>query len=110
MSWLVSILCDVFASTINTDNCAYIDLDDNKAISFIEYLCLHYKAMILIEFYKRTETKPTEDLTEDGVGIIGVGEKILDELFYPKVMVAFGATHAQLKAFFGIGRTSSRTH
>jgi len=67
------------------DELADIDLDDNKAISFIEYLCLHYKAMILIEFYKRTETKPTEDLTEDGVGIIGVGEKILDELFYPKV-------------------------
>jgi hypothetical protein len=67
------------------DELADIDLDDNKAISFIEYLCLHYKAMILIEFYKRTETKPTEDLSEDAVGVVGVGEKILDELFYPKV-------------------------
>jgi len=67
------------------DELADIDLDNNKAISFIEYLCLHYKVMILIEFYKRTETKPVEDLTNDGVGVVGVGEKILDELFYPKV-------------------------
>jgi len=67
------------------DELADIDLDKNHAISFIEYLCLHYKVLILIEFYKRTETKPVEDLSNDGVGITNVGEKILDELFYPKV-------------------------
>jgi len=67
------------------DELADIDLDNNKAISFIEYLCLHYKALILIEYYKRTELKPAEDLSNDGIGIVGVGDKILDELFYPKV-------------------------
>jgi len=67
------------------DELADIDLDKNAAISFIEYLCLHYKAMILIEYYKRHETKPVEDLSDDGVGVVGVGDKILEELFYPKV-------------------------
>jgi len=67
------------------DELADIDLDKNSAISFIEYLCLHYKAMILFEYYKRHETKPVEDLSDDGVGIVGVGDKILEELFYPKV-------------------------
>lgn len=67
------------------DELADIDLDKNSAISFIEYLCLHYKAMILFEYYKRHETKPVEDLSDDGVGVVGVGNKILEELFYPKV-------------------------
>jgi len=67
------------------DELADIDLDKNSAISFIEYLCLHYKSMILIEYYKRTEQKPTEDLSEDAVGVVGVGDKLLEELFYPKV-------------------------
>jgi len=67
------------------DELTDIDLDKNQQISFIEYLCLHYKVLILIEYYKRHETKPAEDLSTDGVGVVGVGEKILEELFYPKV-------------------------
>jgi len=67
------------------DELADIDMDKNAAISFIEYLCLHYKAMILFEFYKRHETKPVENLADDAVGVVGVGDKILEELFYPKV-------------------------
>jgi F actin bundling C terminal len=59
-------------------------LDHNGRISFIEYLLIHFKVMILAEFYKRHETNPVEDLTNDGVGIIGVGDKLLEELFEPK--------------------------
>lgn len=61
-----------------------IDLDNNGRISFIEYLLLHFKVMILSEFYKRHETNPVENLLEDGVGIVGVGDKLLEELFEPK--------------------------
>jgi len=67
------------------DELADIDLDKNMAISLIEYLCLHYKAMILIEYYKRHEIKSVEDLSDDAVGVVAVGDKILEELFYPKV-------------------------
>jgi len=58
-----------------------IDLDKNERISFIEYLLLHFKAMILGEFYKRLEVSPVEDLSNNCVGITGVGDKLLDELF-----------------------------
>lgn len=58
-----------------------IDLDDNKMISFIEYLLLHYKHMILSEYYKRMEQTPIEPLDNFGIGVVGVGEKLLDELF-----------------------------
>jgi len=61
-----------------------IDLDNNSRISFIEYLLIHFKVMILSEFYKRHETNPVEDLTNDGVGVTGVGDKLLEELFEPK--------------------------
>jgi hypothetical protein len=58
-----------------------IDLDKNDRISFIEYLLLHYKAMILAEYYKRTGEPIKEDLSRGGIGITGVGAKLLDELF-----------------------------
>jgi len=61
-----------------------IDLDNNARISFIEYLLLHFKVLVLTEFYKRHETKPVEDLSNDGVGVINVGDKLLEELFEPK--------------------------
>jgi len=86
-----------------------IDLDKNNEISFIEYLCLHYKVMILVEYYKRTKEKPTEDLSIelDGRGITGVGDKILKELFAPKAglspelikaIEAFSAKKKELEA------------
>jgi len=34
-----------------------VDLDNNDRICFIEYLLLHFKAMILTEYYKRTGEK-----------------------------------------------------
>eukprot|EP00026_Physarum_polycephalum_P011918 Phypoly_transcript_12168.p1 GENE.Phypoly_transcript_12168~~Phypoly_transcript_12168.p1 ORF type:complete len:308 (+),score=111.53 Phypoly_transcript_12168:162-1085(+) len=61
-----------------------IDMDNNSRISFLEYLLIHFKVMVLSEFYKRHEIAPVEDLSNDGVGIVGVGDKLLDELFAPK--------------------------
>jgi len=61
-----------------------IDLDNNNRIAFIEYLLIHFKVMVLTEFYKRHEVPPVEDLTDDGVGVVGVGDKLLEELFEPK--------------------------
>jgi len=58
-----------------------VDLDKNERISFVEYLLLHYKAMILAEYYKRIEKKPEEDLSNNCIGLTGVGDKLLDELF-----------------------------
>mmetsp|Transcript_13472 Transcript_13472/g.20819 ORF Transcript_13472/g.20819 Transcript_13472/m.20819 type:complete len:264 (+) Transcript_13472:1079-1870(+) len=58
-----------------------VDLDFNDKISFIEFLLLIYKAMILSEYYKRMQIPPEEDLSNDAVGVTGVGAKLLDELF-----------------------------
>ena len=58
-----------------------IDIDNNDRITFIEYLLLHYKAMIITEYYKRTGESNPYDLSQDGVGITGVGNILLDELF-----------------------------
>lgn len=59
-------------------------MDNNSRISFIEYLLIHFKVLVLTEFYKRHEINPVEDLTNDGIGIVGVGDKLLEELFEPK--------------------------
>jgi hypothetical protein len=58
-----------------------VDMNSDGQISFIEYLILHYKAMILKEYYERHETAPEEDLDNDCVGVCGVGKKLLEELF-----------------------------
>ena len=58
-----------------------IDFDNNNRISFIEYLCLQFKTMILAEFYKYHEAEPVEDLSKGGVGITG------GELFDPRVLL-----------------------
>jgi len=58
-----------------------IDLDNNNRISFIEYLLLQYKGLILSEYYKRTGESHSYDLAKNGVGITGVGYQLLDELF-----------------------------
>ena len=59
-----------------------IDLNQDGEISFLEYLLLHYKVMILQEYYKRTETPvpASMDFSNHGVGIVGVGEQLLEEL------------------------------
>jgi len=58
-----------------------IDLDKNDRIAFIEYLLLHYKVMILQAYYKRTGAECKEDMGHGGLGIVGVGPKLLEELF-----------------------------
>jgi len=60
-----------------------IDLDNNKRISFVEYMLLHFKFMVLTEYFKRKEQAPTMKLNAeiDCVGLTGVGTLLLDELF-----------------------------
>lgn len=58
-----------------------IDLDKNDRIAFIEYLLLHYKKLVLLSYFKRTGEKNTHDLSQDGIGVTGVGPQLLDELF-----------------------------
>lgn len=59
-----------------------IDMDDNSRICFLEYLCLHFKSMILAEYYKRKGMEPEVDLSNGARGVTGVGPLILDELFH----------------------------
>src|SRR3990167_4203299 len=58
-----------------------IDIDNNDRITFTEYLLLHFKAMILTEYYKRTNENHNFDLSNEGIGVTGVGYQLLDELF-----------------------------
>lgn len=58
-----------------------IDLDFNGRICFIEYLLLQFKAMILREYFIRTEEENPYDLSNNGIGVSGVGYYLLDELF-----------------------------
>jgi len=58
-----------------------IDIDQNQRISFIEYLLIHFKLMVLQAYYKRTGLTVVEDLSKKGVGVVNVGTKLLDELF-----------------------------
>ena len=43
-----------------------VDVNNDDRICFIEYLMLHYKVLILTEYYKRKGLEPEEDLTNDG--------------------------------------------
>merc|ERR1711879_1133808 len=58
-----------------------IDIDNNDRITFIEYLLLHFKSMIITEYYKRTGDVNPYDLSQDGIGVTGVGAILLEELF-----------------------------
>mmetsp|Transcript_6029 Transcript_6029/g.8528 ORF Transcript_6029/g.8528 Transcript_6029/m.8528 type:complete len:279 (+) Transcript_6029:72-908(+) len=58
-----------------------VDYNHDGKIVFIEYLLMHYKVMILKEYYQRHEMTPVEDLSGDGVGLVGCGDKLLEELF-----------------------------
>lgn len=60
-----------------------IDLDNNGRIAFIEYLLLHYKVMILTDFYEAKGKAVPLDIknSKDGIGITGVGDIILEALF-----------------------------
>ena len=58
-----------------------VDLNFDDRISFLEYLLLHYKPMILKAYYGRREKSCPYDLTKGGVGVTGVGNELLTELF-----------------------------
>ena len=58
-----------------------IDINGDGTVAYVEYLLLHYKVMVLKEYYDRHETEPEEDLSGDAVGLCGVGAKLLEELF-----------------------------
>ncbi len=45
-----------------------VDINMDDRISFLEYLLLHYKGMILREYYKRHKMTPEEDLSNDAIG------------------------------------------
>jgi len=64
---------------------ADIDLDKNGRIGLTEYLILHFKVMILSEYFKRHETTPNVSLENDGIGLTGVGDMLLEELFTVKL-------------------------
>jgi len=83
---------------------ADLDIDKNGRTSFIEYLLLHFKVMILKECFKRKDTEPDIDLSNDGVGLTGVGDMIIEELFSPpagldpdleKMMAEFSLEHTK---------------
>ena len=54
-----------------------IDLDKNGRIGFTEYLLLHYKIMVLTEYFKRHEMSPTVSLEDDGIGLKGVVSDVM---------------------------------
>jgi hypothetical protein len=92
-------------ATQRTQEIKDIDLNADNRISFIEYMLLHYKAMILTyafhedmignglsneylmfnflfrEYYKRNGLRDEFDLSNGAVGVTGVGTKLLEELF-----------------------------
>jgi hypothetical protein len=58
-----------------------VDMDGDGRTSFIEYLLLHFKIMILEEFFKRKSMAPDVEMGNDGVGLTGVGDRLIEELF-----------------------------
>lgn len=60
---------------------ADVDIDGNGMLSFSEFMLLHFKILILKEFFKRHEQEPDVDLSNGGVGLVGVGDKLTQELF-----------------------------
>jgi len=62
---------------------ADVDVNQDGRTSFIEYLVLHFKIMILEEFFARKGEDPDVDMGNNGVGLTGVGERLIEELFAP---------------------------
>jgi len=83
---------------------ADVDVNQDGRTSFIEYLMLHFKIMILEEFFARKGEAPDVDMGNNGVGLTGVGERLIEELFAPpqgvdpeleKMMKDFAANRAE---------------
>jgi len=60
-----------------------VDVDSSGRTTFIEYLLLHYKIMILESYYRRKGIEPEVELKDDGVGLVGVGDQLILELYSP---------------------------
>ena len=61
-----------------------VDQDCNGQTSFVEYLLLHFKVMILKEYFQRKGEEPDIPLDDDAVvGLVGVGDKLIEELYAP---------------------------
>lgn len=61
-----------------------VDVDGDGMLSFSEFLLLHFKVVILREYFARHEMEPDVELDDSnprGVGIVGVGERLVNELF-----------------------------
>jgi len=60
-----------------------VDIDGTGRITFIAYILIHYKIMILESYYKRKGVEPEVELKDDGVGLVGVGDQLILELYSP---------------------------
>lgn len=69
------------------DELSDVDVDENGRTSLLEYFMLHFKIMILKEFFDRHEMKADVDMENDGIGLSGVGQRLIDELFAPPLGV-----------------------
>jgi hypothetical protein len=58
-----------------------VDVNADGRISLTEYLLLHYKFMVLTEYFKRHNMAPTMSLENNAIGVTNVGEYLLEELF-----------------------------
>jgi len=77
------------------------DFNGDGRLSFIEFMCLKYKIMILKEFYDRKGLPHPDSLQGDPMALTGVGPQIIEEMFAPpqgvdpeleKMMNAFAAS------------------
>ena len=58
-----------------------VDVNLDGRVSLTEYLLLHYKPMILRAYFARHNIAPTVDMSDECVGLTGVGGMLLEELF-----------------------------
>ena len=65
------------------DEIGDVDANGDGRCYFIEFLLLNYKVMILGDYFKRKGMEPDVDLGNDGVGLIGVGDRLVEELYAP---------------------------
>jgi hypothetical protein len=62
---------------------ADVDVDSNGRTSLLEFFLLHYKIHMLKEFFAREGIPADVDMDGEGVGLSGVGERLIGELFAP---------------------------
>ena len=68
-------------ATLRKQELLDVDIDKNGRVGLTEYLLLHFKHMILTEYFARHEMAPNVDLSNDAIGLVNVGDMLLEELF-----------------------------